>query len=91
MGTAGWNTARAADFNDPTGLPNRLCPHATEKRGRRATEDFKSCSRQTPSVTMGHISRECGRLSGGSLGIVTHENRYSPIEQAQVRPKLELH
>ena len=36
---------------------------------------------------MGHIPRECGRLSGGPSAIVAHENRYSPIEQAQVRPK----
>jgi hypothetical protein len=47
------------------------------------TEDFESCSRRPPSVTMGHIPRECGRLSGGLSAILTHENRYSPIEQAK--------
>jgi hypothetical protein len=49
-------------------------------------EDFKSRSRQTASVTMGHILHERGSLSGDPLGIVTHENRYSPTEQAKFRP-----
>ena len=49
-------------------------------------EDFKSCFRQTPSVTMGHIPRERERLFGGLPCMVTHENRSSPIEQAKFRP-----
>ena len=54
--------------------------------GAFAPEDFKSCSWRTPSVTMGHIPRKRGRLSGRLPGIVARENRYSPIEQAKFRP-----
>ena len=46
-------------------------------------EDFESCSRRTASVTIGHIPRECERLLGDLPAIVTHENRYAPIEQAK--------
>ncbi len=59
-----------------------------ETRTRLPTEDFESCSRLTPSVTMGHIPRKCGSILGGLPAIVTHVNRYSPIEQAKFRPSL---
>jgi hypothetical protein len=57
-----------------------------ETRTWLPTEGFESCSRRTSSVTMGHIPRECGSILGDGAGIVAHEYRCAPIEQAKLRP-----
>jgi hypothetical protein len=46
-------------------------------------EDFESCLRLSSLVTMGHIPRERGKISGDITDIDTDDNRCAPIEQAK--------